>query len=360
MKTVIKSLNENNIKRDVVVQAGNFLKQGKLVAFPTETVYGLGANALDDNAAKQIYKAKGRPSDNPLIVHISNKNQLNDLVVNVSEKAQLLMDKFWPGPLTLIFKKKECVPNGTTGGLDTVAIRMPNNRIALSIIEESGLPIAAPSANISGKPSPTIGEHVVTDLNNKVDMIIDGGTVTLGLESTVVDMTEDIPIILRPGFVTKVMIEEVIGTVKEDATLYEKKEKLIPKSPGMKYRHYAPKGELKIVDGELNDIVKKINSLVEKKQDEGYKVGVIATSQTKNLYDNGIIVNIGNRENEEEIANNLFRILREFDKIGVEYIFVESLKCNHLGQAIMNRLLKAAGYNIIRVDYHKSGDNYNE
>ena len=253
--TLISRIDENNIDKNEIKKQANILKEGKTVIFPTETVYGLGANALDESAVSKIYEAKGRPSDNPLIVHIYDKKQVNDLAKSISEKAKLVMDKFWPGPITIIFKKKDIVPMRTSGGLDTVAIRMPSNPVAKALLEEVKLPIAAPSANISGRPSPTKGKHVYEEMNNRVDGIILGGDCTFGLESTVLDLTNDTPIILRPGSITKEDLEKVIGKVNIDPALEKKEDNIKAKAPGMKYKHYSPNADVFIVSGTRENVI---------------------------------------------------------------------------------------------------------
>lgn len=351
MKTIIIKLNTEELKPEDLEQAAQILRSGGLVAFPTETVYGLGANALNTEAAKKIYEAKGRPSDNPLIVHISQVRDLELLAREIPEKAYQLAKVFWPGPLTIILKKKDCVPYGTTGGLDTVAIRLPANRIARDLIAGSGVFVAAPSANLSGKPSPTKAEHVIKDLGGKVDMIIDGGMATLGLESTIVDLSGSTPLILRPGCITKAMLQNVIGAIEYDpAVLSKPDQNLVPKAPGMKYRHYAPEGSLTIYEGDTNLVVDAINKKAKEKTENGNRVGVIATEETKALYHYGSIKTIGSRKDEASIAAGLYAVLREFDELHTEYIYTESYADNCLGQAIMNRLLKAAGYRIIKVE----------
>ncbi|NLZ80687.1 MAG: threonylcarbamoyl-AMP synthase [Clostridiales bacterium] len=350
MKTIIKKVNGEKSDESIYAEAAQILKRGGLVAFPTETVYGLGGNGFDDRAAERIYMAKGRPSDNPLILHISNIETLYKIVDNVPIKAEKLIGKFWPGPLTIIFGKGKDVPYKTTGGLDTVAVRMPNHLVALSIIEASGLAIAAPSANISGRPSPTTADHVILDLKDKVDMIIDGGDVGIGLESTIVDVTDEIPVILRPGYITKNMLEEVVGEVLMDESLIAGvSEDMRPKAPGMKYRHYAPKAELTIVEGPLAKVTEKINQLAEEKMGNGYQVGIIATEETKDIYKGKLVQVIGSRNNELSIGKHLYGVLREFDRLGVNYIYSEAFSDEGFGQAIMNRLNKAAGYNVINL-----------
>lgn len=346
MKTIIEKIDKNQKNTDIIREAGRILKEGGLVAFPTETVYGLGANALNEDAAKKIYAAKGRPSDNPLIIHITNMKALDKIVSEVPEKAVKVAEKYWPGPLTMIFNKSDIVPYGTTGGLDTVAVRMPVDEIAREVIDAGGGYIAAPSANTSGRPSPTTAQHVAEDLTGRVDMIVDGGAVEIGVESTILDVTVEPPMILRPGAITKEMFEEVIGEVTVDRTLIRPDSKQVPKAPGMKYRHYAPKADLTIIEGPLEKVVKEINKRAKEKSEAGYKVGVIGTEETVADYKSGDVKCIGTRADESTIAANLFRILREFDDDQVDYIYSESFDTAGIGSAIMNRLLKAAGHHI--------------
>ena len=274
----------NHIKDEELKEAAGILRSGGLVAFPTETVYGLGGNALDEDAARKIYAAKGRPSDNPLIAHVSCVEEVAPLVKEIPEAGRKLMEAFWPGPLTMIFPKSEKVPYGTTGGLDTVAVRFPNHPVARAIIRAAGLPIAAPSANSSGKPSPTRASHVEYDLNGKIDMIVDGGAAEWGLESTIVDVSDEIPMILRPGAVTKEMIEAVVGQVEIDpAILHKPTADFKPKAPGMKYTHYSPKAEVFLVKGEQTAVAERINALAAAERAAGKKVGVMATEETKTL-----------------------------------------------------------------------------
>lgn len=338
------------VKDEELQEAAQILRDGGLVAFPTETVYGLGANALDEEAARKIYAAKGRPSDNPLIAHISCLKELEPLVTEIPEEGRKLAEVYWPGPLTMVFPKSEKVPYGTTGGLDTVAVRMPSDPVANRLIALAGVPIAAPSANTSGRPSPTLAEHVYQDMNGKIEMIIDGGPVGIGLESTIVDVSGEVPMLLRPGAVTLEMLEKTVGHVEIDAALQGPlKADVPPKAPGMKYRHYAPKAALTLVEGETNAVVAEMNRLVKEHLEAGEKVGVICTEETKDRYPEGILRCIGERSHEETIAHNMFAVLREFDDLQVDCIFSESFSKDHLGQAIMNRLTKAAGYHIIKV-----------
>lgn len=351
MDTIIKKIDANSFTNNELEDAVRILRQDGLVAFPTETVYGLGANGLHPDAAKKIYAAKGRPSDNPLIIHIADLDGLYELTSNVPEAGLALAKKFWPGPLTLICNKSDKVPYSTTGGLETVAIRMPSHKIAYELIKQSKIYIAAPSANVSGRPSPTKAEHVIQDLDGIIDMIIDGGKVSIGLESTIVDVTSDVPTILRPGYITKEMLEEVVGIVNYDPYILKKdsNENLVAKAPGMKYKHYAPKGELTIFEGNSLDVVKAINDNVLEKIEKGFRVGIIATDETVHLYPNGNVKTIGTRKDEETIARGLFEILRDFDMEETQFIYSESFHNGRLGQAIMNRLLKAAGYHIVMV-----------
>jgi len=339
--------------RDELTKAAICLADGGLVAFPTETVYGLGADALNENAAKKIYEAKGRPSDNPLIVHISRIEDMEQLAY-VNEKAMVLANAFWPGPLTIILPKKDVVPYGTTGGLDTVAIRMPSHPVALSLIEQSKVFVAAPSANTSGRPSPTKAEHVVEDMQGKIEYIIDGGEVGIGIESTIVDVSGEVPTILRPGFITKEMLQNIIGEVQIDPALEKPLDGFRPKAPGMKYTHYAPKGELTLVESEQEEqccVVEKICQLAEEKRLQGYRVGIMAPQETLSEYEGkaDVVVCVGDRKEQTTIAAHLYSALREFDAGNVDYIFAESFRGDGLAYAIMNRLLKAAGQRVIRV-----------
>lgn len=347
MNTIIKRIKKQKSDQAVIEQAGDILKKGGLVAFPTETVYGLGADALNEKAAEKIYAAKGRPSDNPLIVHITNMEALKKIASDIPKEAYVVAEKYWPGPLTMIFRKTENVPYGTTGGLDTVAVRMPDHETARAVIDAGGGYIAAPSANTSGRPSPTRAEHVKEDLDGKIDMIVDGGPVEIGVESTILDFTVTPPMILRPGAITKEMFEQVIGRVEQDITLIQEDSGQAPKAPGMKYRHYAPKAELSIVEGEADDVVREINRLAAIKEAQGSRVGIIGTEETVNRYTRGIIKSIGTRRDEMTIASHLYEILREFDGEDVDYIFSESFSAGGIGNAIMNRLLKAAGHKVI-------------
>ena len=344
--TFISKIDEKNIDKKEIKKQSELLKEGKTVIFPTETVYGLGANALDENAVSKIYEAKGRPSDNPLIVHIYDKKQVSDLAQDINKNAEIIMEKFWPGPITIILKKKDIVPMRTSGGLNTVAIRMPSNPIAKALLEEVKLPIAAPSANISGRPSPTRAKHVYEEMNNRVDGIILGGDCIFGLESTVLDLTNNVPTILRPGSITKEDLEAVIGEVNIDPALEKKEDNIKAKAPGMKYKHYAPNADVYIISGEINNVAQKVNELCNDNAKKGLKCAVMCMEQNKNKYKCDTIV-LG--EKLEEIASNLFNSLISADEQKYDIVYTEEFPNYGIGRAIMNRLLKSAGYKVIKV-----------
>lgn len=349
MKTNTIKVDSENVCPEELKDASNVIRLGGIVAFPTETVYGLGADALDSEASKKIYQAKGRPSDNPLIVHIAEFDEMLSIAKVVPKKAFQLAEAFWPGPLTMIVNKNDKVPYETTGGMDTVAVRMPAHPVARALIKESGRMLAAPSANTSGRPSPTCAKHVLEDMDGKIPMIIDGGEVEIGIESTIVDLTEEEPMVLRPGYITVEMLESVIGKVRMDPGLMEQDCIGKPKAPGMKYKHYAPHGELTIVNGEEEKVVKKINELTDDARNRGIRVGIIGTDETKLFYRGDTVLSMGSRQDEDSIAKHLYQILREFDEAGVDVIYSESFQTPRIGQAIMNRLLKAAGHKVITV-----------
>lgn len=350
MNTRIIKVDKQNIEADVVKLAGDIIKDGGLVAFPTETVYGLGGDALNPESSRKIYAAKGRPSDNPLIVHISRIEDLPKIVKTIPESASKLAQAFWPGPLTMIFDKSDIVPYETTGGLETVAVRMPSQPVAKAFIEAAGGYVAAPSANRSGRPSPTSAKYVIEDMDGRIEMILDSGDVDIGLESTIVDMTLAEPMILRPGYITKEMLEEVLQSVSEDKTMMFADSGQAPKAPGMKYRHYAPKGDLTIIEGEEKRVVEYINEQVCRLRKEGRKTGVIGTDATISRYLGDVCKSAGDRNDERTVARKLYRILREFDDEEVSVIFSESFDTAGIGQAVMNRLLKAAGHKILHID----------
>lgn len=341
-----KILNAKSDKENLDLQeAADIIKNDGLVVFPTETVYGLGANGLSPKAIRKIFEAKNRPQDNPLILHISDQEQVLDLVKAIPPMAQDCMDMFWPGPLTLIFERSDLVPDEITAGLDTVAIRMPSNPIARKLIATAGVPIAAPSANLSGKPSPTRLSHVLMDMDGKVDLIIDGGETERGIESTVLDVSETPPMILRPGSITKEDLEVLLGEVGQDKSTIDTEAGMVPKSPGQKYKHYAPKAEAILFAGDLENVAKEVNRRI---QEEHRKVAVLATTETKDLYEGAdVLIDMGSREHLEEVAKNLYNSLRECDEQEVDIIFVEGFEFHDLGVGIMNRLLKACGGKVV-------------
>jgi len=348
MNTKIEIIDEKNIKQSIINEAGLVIKEGGLVVFPTETVYGLGANALDEIAVGKIFKAKGRPQDNPLIVHVANCN-IEHLVKEIPNIAKEIMNKYWPGPITLIFNKSDLIPNTTSAGLDTVGIRMPSNIIARKLIEAAGTPIAAPSANISGRPSPTEVESCIEDLSGKIEYIIGGDKSNIGLESTIVDCTCTPLCILRPGAITIEMLKEIDEKIYIDKNIMSKpKDDFKPKAPGMKYRHYAPKAPVKIISGDLEKTIAKINEIVQTNMGNK-KIGIIATDETKDKYPRGTVISLGNRKQLETVARNLFEVLRSFDVIDVDLILSEAFEEKGIGLAIMNRLKKSAGFDITYV-----------
>jgi len=348
MKTKITIIDENNIKQNIINEAGLVIAEGGLVVFPTETVYGLGANALDKLAVEKIFKAKGRPQDNPLIVHVADFN-IEPLVKEIPYLARKIMDKYWPGPITLIFNKSDLIPSTTSAGLDTVGIRMPSNIIALKLIEAAGTPIAAPSANISGRPSPTDVESCIEDLSGKIEYILGGDKSKVGLESTIVDCTCTPLCILRPGAITIEMLREIDGGIYIDKNIMSKpKDDFKPKAPGMKYRHYAPKAPVKIICGDLEKTIAKINEMVQNSMGKK-KIGIMATDETKDKYHCATVISLGSRKHLDSVGRNLFEVLRSFDTIDVDLILSEAFEEKGLGVAIMNRLKKSAGFDIINV-----------
>lgn len=350
MKTIYETVDPDNIDMSVIEKAGSIIRGGGLVAFPTETVYGLGGDALNPESSEKIYMAKGRPSDNPLIVHISDFDSIYDIASDICPEAKLLAGKYWPGPLTMIFEKKPVVPKETTGGLDTVAVRFPSHPVAQKFIEASGGFIAAPSANISGRPSPTYGKHVLEDMDGRIDMIIDSGECNIGLESTIIDFTSDVPMILRPGYVNERMLSSVIGEVDKDPAVFGNNVSgCHPKAPGMKYRHYAPKGTMTIVSGKTDGVIGYIENRIKGKR-PGERIGVLACSRDVSKYNGAdIVFDMGSADNEIGISSRLYDVLRECDEKKIDVIYSEEFDTPDLGLAIMNRLIKAAGHNIINV-----------
>ena len=336
-------------EKQVLRHAGNIIKEGGLVAFPTETVYGIGGDALNRESARRIYTAKNRPSDNPLIVHICRFEDIDEIVAEVPEAAARIAEAFWPGPLTMILPKSDRVPHETTGGLDTVAVRFPSHPVARELIACSGGYVAAPSANRSGRPSPTEARYVIEDLDGRVDMILDGGRVGIGLESTIVDLTVVPPQILRPGYVTCEKLAKVLGEIDTDVTIMDDSSGQTPKAPGMKYRHYAPKGELVIVEGSPDHVTEYVNHQAVADKARGEKVGIIGTADSLKQYRADVVKCLGDRKDEEGIARSLYSALRQMDDEQVTKIYSESFATDGLGQAIMNRLLKAAGHRVVKV-----------
>ncbi|WP_025025775.1 L-threonylcarbamoyladenylate synthase [Caldalkalibacillus mannanilyticus] len=343
---------ENLVKHPHIQEAAQWINRDELVAFPTETVYGLGANALSNQASMKIFEAKGRPSDNPLIVHIAHLEQLDGVVDNIPPLAEKLMKTCWPGPLTLVLAKGRNVCQTVTADLSTVAVRMPDHPVALALILASGKPLAAPSANRSGKPSPTSAEHVLHDLNGRISGVLDGGMTGVGVESTVVDVTEEIPMILRPGGVTKEQLEQIVGEVRVDPALQAEgldvREK--PRSPGVKYQHYAPEGDMWLVGLEqgLEWMQQKIRQLVREDRLKGYRVGVLTTDEGMSGYEADTVLSVGKREDLSTVTQRIYHVLREFDQQGTQRIYAETFPIEGLGAAVMNRLHKAAGGKVIR------------
>ena len=349
METKVAIIKDINTDIRFIEEAGKVIRNGGTVAFPTETVYGLGANALDDEAVRKIFIAKGRPQDNPLIIHVSTK-EISELVKDVPEVAQKIIDKFWPGPLTVILEKKDIIPNVTSANLNTIGIRMPNSEIALKLIELEERPIAAPSANISGRPSPTEVERCVEDLNGRVDYIIGGESSDIGVESTIVDCTVNPPLVLRPGGITLEMLKEINPEIELDKALKSKpNDDFKPKAPGMKYKHYAPNAHLKIIKGKNEKTIEIINEIVENYIEKGNDVAILTTNENLNKFNNGKVISLGSENDLKEIAKNLFETLRKCDDLGVQYILCQGFEENGVGLAIMNRLNKAAGYDILEV-----------
>jgi len=350
MKTVLLKVEPENPDLTKIQVAADIIRSGGLVAFPTETVYGLGADALNPEAVAALFEAKKRPLDNPPIIHVANVHAIDALVEEVPQKARLLMERFWPGPLTLIFKRSTKVPSLTTAGLDTIAIRIPNHKVALALINQSQRPIAAPSANLAGKPSPTTAQHVCEDLGGRIDVIIDGGATKIGVESTVVDLSVDPPLLLRPGGTSFETLKRALGSLELHSFVEAEQELTLQqiRSPGMKHKHYAPKAEVILVEGNIEATVIKIKELSESYKHKGFKVGILATDQTQEAYIADVVLSLGSRFNIVSVAQNLFRLLREVDALGVDVIITESVPSKGLGLAVMNRLRKASGYHIFK------------
>jgi L-threonylcarbamoyladenylate synthase len=350
-KTLVLKVNPQKPETEKIRVAAEFIKKGGLVAFPTETVYGLGADALNPQAVLALFTAKKRPLDNPPIVHVENVGGVCKLVKTVPPKAELLMKKFWPGPLTLVLERSEAVPDVTVAGLSTVAVRMPKNNVALALIKESHRPIAAPSANLATKPSPTTAQHVFDDLDGRIDAILDGGSTCIGLESTVLDLSISPPMVLRPGGTSFEALKNVLDDVKLHPFVAAEEELTFAeaRSPGMRHKHYAPNAKLVLVEGSVQKVVEKIQELVSSCKREGSRVGVLATDETAAKYEADVVKTLGSRFNLDAIAQSLFRVLREFDAEAVDVIIAEGVPAEGLGLAVMNRLRKASGYNIVKV-----------
>ncbi len=351
-QTLVLTVDPQNPNIENVRAAADIIRKGGLVAFPTETVYGLGADAMNPKAVLALFEAKKRPLDNPPIVHVENVSAVSELAEQVSLKAERLMQEFWPGPLTLIFKRSKKVPDVTVAGLETIAVRMPQHVVALELIKESRCPIAAPSANLAGKPSPTSAKHVFDDLNGRIDAILDGGPTRIGMESTVLDLSVDPPQVLRPGGTPLEALRRILG----DVTLhpFAAAEKELPmekaRSPGMKHKHYAPKAQLILVEGAIPAVMATVKSLISAYWLQDKRVGVLATDETAWAYEADVVKSLGSRRNVDAMAANLFRLLREFDAENVDVIVAEGVPTEGLGLAVMNRLRKASGYNIVKAE----------
>lgn len=344
METKKMVLERKALESSVIEEAADLLRRGELVAFPTETVYGLGADARNEAAIRKIFEVKGRPSDNPLILHIAELSELDELSREVSPKARALMEKFCPGPITFVVKRSDDVSDLITAGLDTVAVRMPSDEIARALIRAAGCPIAAPSANVSGRPSPTDAEAVWEDLNGKIPLILDGGRTEVGLESTVVEVTGETPLILRPGKITPEEIEKMWQGVSVEEASAE-----VPRSPGQKYRHYAPKAKMTVFVGRFDDVVQRILLEEAKAELEDWKIGILCFDESRDRYRSHDVISLGSYFDKEAVSHNLYAALRQFDEWGVDVIFAETTDEKGLGLAIRNRMYKAAGGNVVEV-----------
>ncbi|MBR1408864.1 MAG: threonylcarbamoyl-AMP synthase [Clostridia bacterium] len=346
MKTEVIRADADGIRR-----GAKLIRAGEVVGMPTETVYGLAANALDENAVKKIFAAKGRPADNPLIVHIASEKELEGLVTRVPEMARALMRAYWPGPMTLIMPKTEAIPAIVTAGGDTVGIRMPESEAARALIRESGCPIAAPSANTSGKPSPTTAQHVLSDMNGKIPLILDAGACGVGVESTVIDTTGEEPVVLRPGAITPEMIRRTLGSVEVDEHVMKPlAEGEAVRSPGMKYRHYAPSARLTLFEGEHEQVKAEMCARYDAALKAGGKPAILGNPQED--YGGRLVFALGHDGNAEDAAVRIFACLRELDDAGITAAFCETIPLRGMGLAVMNRLGRAAGFNI-----EKAGEN---
>lgn len=352
-ETRVFRINPEAPEPDLLREAAAVILRGGLVAFPTETVYGLGANALDPEAVRRIFAAKNRPADNPVIAHVASTASVAELAAEVPPAARALMDRFWPGPLTLAVRRKPHIPEVVTAGLPTVGIRMPDHPVAAALIAAAGVPIAAPSANLSGRPSPTSAEHVLEDLDGRVDLILDGGETGVGLESTFLDVSVDPPVLLRPGGVTMNDICAAIGPISVDPLVQGAgllPEDTVPRSPGLKYAHYAPRAPLIVVDGALDRVQQKINDLAYEFMAEGQRVGVLSSTESHGAYQEvPVVLEVGSREDLSMVAAALFSTLRAFDRHGVDVVLAEGFPAEGIGMAVMNRLIKASGGRVVRL-----------
>jgi L-threonylcarbamoyladenylate synthase len=349
-KTLVLTVDPQEPEMEKIRVAAGLIKRGSLVAFPTETVYGLGADALNSKAVEALFQAKKRPFDNPPIVHVGDVKDILRLTREVPPGIERLVKGLWPGPLTLIFSRSDVLPNVTVAGLNTIAVRMPRHSVALALIRESGCSIAAPSANLAGRPSPTSAKHVLYDLDGRIDAVIDAGPTQIGVESTVLDMTGDPPQILRPGGTPYEVLKKLLCKVELHPAAVAQKELAINevRSPGTRYKHYAPDADVIVVEGELRAIVAKVKELAQSYVEKGYDVGVLATDETMRYYRTGVVKSLGSRSDLSVIARNLFRLLRQFDFEGVDVVIAEGVPVRGLGLAVLNRLRKASGYNIVR------------
>jgi len=349
-KTLVLKVDSQEPEIEKILIAADFIKKGGLVAFPTETVYGLGADALNPKAVLALFEAKKRPLDNPPIVHVGNPKDVYKLATEIPPKAERLIKAFWPGPLTLIFKRSKIVPDVTVAGLDTIAVRMPRHNVALALLRKSNRPIAAPSANLAGKPSPTSAKHVLDDLHGRIDAVLDAGPTSIGVESTVLDITVDPPQILRPGGTPYEVLKKILGRVELHPVAVADKELPIERarSPGVKHKHYAPNAEVIVVEGEVSAVIGKVKELAEFYMRESNRVGVLATDETAGYYRADVVKSLGSRSDLTVIAKNLFGLLREFDSEKVSVIIAEGIPLEGLGLAVMNRLRKASGYKIVK------------
>lgn len=349
-KTLLIKVDQQAPEIEKIRIAAKLIRTGGLVAFPTETVYGLGANALDAKAVFALFKAKKRPLDNPPIVHVCDIRDVYRLAEEIPAKAEKLMRTFWPGPLTLIFKRSRIVPNVTVAALDTIAVRMPRHNVALALIRESGRPISAPSANLAGKPSPTTAKYVLDDLDGRIDAVLDAGPTVVGVESTVLDVTIDPPQVLRPGGTPVEILKEVIGGVDVDPEVMAEKPVSVGKvrSPGTRHKHYAPDANVVVVEGESSAVVIKVNELAKYYMKRRSRVGVLCMDETAGCYEADVVKSLGSRSNLAGVAQNLFAHLREFDLEKVDVVIAEGVPLEGLGLAVMNRLRKASGYKIVK------------